>query len=641
MRFTRIEVRRWRNFSGVTLDLRAAGGLVCLVGENGSGKTSLFELIGAIAHRIGLTPGTDAPRGDPFADEHDVGAELEVGRLELLAPLLESHGAVGEKWDGSIRIQSQRTGGGVSAKLSAGPDHDDPAAVSLASQVVNTLRTSESILYLSLDSDRSYPHVGFDVNQFAQEITRVDVTAYQKQRSYARSSTMYGEWQRFALATVNRAATAFYDRARLAQDSGQAAPRFEDAFASYRSGISSVLPHLRFVGVNADNTGLLFDSSGVELTFSQLSGGEREIAFIIGQIERFRLKSGLMLLDEPELHLNPDLVRNWVSFLRDNVENGQVWIATHSMEAAEAAGIDSTFVLSRSTTTRTVDLAFPLSSQPVFSALSAALGTPGFSIQRLTFIYVEGERNAGEAQRYYDLFDDSRFVRFIEAGNAREVHRSLAVLKNLATDKDERIYAAGIIDADFRSAEERDRYRQAGLFVIPCHEIENIYLEPDTIGALAKMFNCPGGAPELIMRASDSHAGRWVVQRALYMLDYDSELEREARVRRSKTWTDIAADPTSFAKDCASLMQTAKHPTTELTARILESIQCYSDIRQSSDLWRNCFGKETLPIVASALGLNSGGALQSATKALWKKGDVAVPAPLSELRSYIQGSLQR
>jgi predicted ATPase len=60
--------------------------------------------------------------------------------------------------------------------------------------------------------------------------------------------------------------------------------------------------------------GPVFDSSGVHLPFAELSDGEREIAFLVGQIERFKLRRGLLPIDEPELHLNPDLLRTWLQF---------------------------------------------------------------------------------------------------------------------------------------------------------------------------------------------------------------------------------------------------------------------------------------------------------------------------------------
>src|SRR5205085_11438381 len=111
-----------------------------------------------------------------------------------------------------------------------------------------------------------------------------------------------------------------------------------DHFDAYALAVQKVLPHVLFTGVDSKKRTLLFDTTGLELSFDQLSGGEREIAFLVGQIDRFGLRQGLFLLDEPELHRNADLIRTWVSYLLGTVKEGQIWLATHSLEAVEAAG---------------------------------------------------------------------------------------------------------------------------------------------------------------------------------------------------------------------------------------------------------------------------------------------------------------
>jgi predicted ATPase len=145
-----------------------------------------------------------------------------------------------------------------------------------------------------------------------------------------------------------------------------------------------------FTGVESKGRTLLFDTTGLELSFSQLSGGEREIAFLIGQIDRFGLRQGLFLLDEPELHLNADLIRAWVAYLTGSVQTGQIWLATHSLEAVEAAGQEATFVLERNEDTKRVDTLARLDTRPVLSVLSRAVGTPAFSISKLLFCLRRG-----------------------------------------------------------------------------------------------------------------------------------------------------------------------------------------------------------------------------------------------------------
>ena len=79
---------------------------------------------------------------------------------------------------------------------------------------------------------------------------------------------------------------------RQARQRGDKDPVFTDHFSDYKEALSNILPHVVFTGVNSKARTLLFDTTGLELSFDQLSGGEREIAFLIGQIDRFGLRQG-------------------------------------------------------------------------------------------------------------------------------------------------------------------------------------------------------------------------------------------------------------------------------------------------------------------------------------------------------------
>ena len=217
------------------------------------------------------------------------------------------------------------------------------------------------------------------------------------------TTMLYDEWLKYFLAQENQAGTRLIKEIRRARQGSGPEPIFVDHFAGYKESLHKVLPHVVFTGVDPKTRTLLFDTAGLELSFNQLSGGEREIAFLIGQIDRFGLRKGLFLLDEPELHLNADLIRSWVGYLTGTVETGQIWLATHSLEAVEAAGQQATFVLERNETTRKVESLARLDTRPVLSALSRAVGTPAFSISQLLFIFVEGEESVANASASVNL----------------------------------------------------------------------------------------------------------------------------------------------------------------------------------------------------------------------------------------------
>ena len=241
-------------------------------------------------------------------------------------------------------------------------------------RVVEVLRQREETQHLYLDSDRSYPPYQIEAHRYA-EIKAVDWDSpeFTRQWAYRPTRTLYEEWMKYFIGVEERSATEHITGIRRARDAGSEEPVFVDPFDSYRDALREVLPHLHFVGV--ESTGQrrtpIFDSAGLELSFSKLSGGEREVSLLIGRIYRFKLQRGLLLIDEPELHLNLDLLRNWLAFLRDTVTDGQIWIATHSLEAVEVAGPTATFVFERGHDDRIVRAPSTLAGRPVLSALSA------------------------------------------------------------------------------------------------------------------------------------------------------------------------------------------------------------------------------------------------------------------------------
>src|SRR4051794_14897019 len=144
------------------------------------------------------------------------------------------------------------------------------------------------------------------------------------------TQNLYLEWMKSMLGRQQQMQSAYFQRALDCASGGETIPPPVDLLTSYRSGLSDVLPHLELVRLDQDQRRLIFNSAGAEVPYEELSAGEKELAFLVGQIDRFGVRDGLFLLDEPELHLNPELLRGWLDYLRGTVRHGQAWVATHS-----------------------------------------------------------------------------------------------------------------------------------------------------------------------------------------------------------------------------------------------------------------------------------------------------------------------
>ena len=634
-RVLELEVERFRNLRSLSLTVSPETSLVCLVGENGTGKTTVLELLGQIATQLGLARGFENPRGEPGQAGGSWRARIQVTRSpeDLRDSLGEPYHAVLESWDGCLELDS---GGTLTARINETLDHQ------LAATVRSVIQSAREVQYLFLDADRSYPPTAVQPHEYGQVLQRSWQTVEDRLASAFRPSrTLYGEWMQYMVATEGQSATRLQQQHRRALTSHAPPPHFSDPFAAYSHSLRQVLPHLQFSTVDISRLMPLFDTAGTELTFSSLSGGEREIAFLIGQIHRFQLKRGLLLVDEPELHLNPDLVRTWISFLRDSVEDGQVWIATHSLEAVEAAGAEASFLFERDATTREVTTADRLSQRPVVLALSGALGTPAFSPARERYIFVEGERSLAERERFHRLCGTTG-VRFIEGGGCRAVLAKYRTIRELGEESGVPLMVGAIVDRDFRQADAVAALREDNVHVLGCHEVENLFLHPATLDRLLQMNGRTEPARDVLRRGSDLRAGLWVYNRAVLRAWGEGAVaplwvqDRSVKQALNVTWSAIEAARETFAEQHETLSPASAQESALLKGELLDGCEAYSVLRtDDAQLWRSTSGKEILRWLPREIGYSDVNALERNAVMLWNEGTIGPPSELAALRAYV------
>lgn len=641
MRIRTIKINRWRHFENITLQLNDNTGLVCIVGANGTGKSHLLELIAACAHRLGLSQGIEIPRGDPFSDPRDFSLQffLAIGVSEAVDQGLVSEAAFAE-WDRTLTIESRNLPGNSLERIEAGGIADADQRAKFASLVIGQLKQTKSVHFLSLDADRAYPKKNINVNQMAEayEIDWAGVE-YTRGRSFKTTAMLYDEWIKYFLAQENQSGTRLIKDIRRARQTSATEPTFTDHFNGYKEALQKVIPHVVFTGVDSKKRTLLFDTTGLELTFDQLSGGEREIAFLIGQIDRFGLRQGLFLLDEPELHLNADLIRMWVAYLTGTVQTGQIWLATHSLEAVEAAGQQATFVLERNEQTRKVDSLDRLDTRPVLSALSRAVGTPAFSISKLLFIFVEGEEGVGERERFRKLSGLLQNVRFMECGSCNEVLRRVAAIKALANEAEAGIRIGGIVDRDFRTDANVSAIYDDGVFVLPVHETENFFIHPATLAVLLQQNGHSELVPaNLIRDAADARAGSWIFQHTMATQNAKSlpgVSMAAKKCAKALTWAELNADRNTAIQRIVSKSGYDTDNQSKLQGLLEISADSYARKRDADSLWKVCEGKQVLNDVAHTVGFAGAPALTQAVFVAWARDGAQIPEELTAFREYL------
>ncbi len=137
-------------------------------------------------------------------------------------------------------------------------------------------------------------------------------------------SEMAADYVRQALKEKTGITGSFHDRSKPLADT------LQELFTIF-------FPGKKFLGpVPTEDGNLEFPveiSGGITHDINDLSSGEKEVLFGYLRLRNSAPKHSVILLDEPELHLNPALVRGLPQFYHKNLGlelDNQIWLVTHS-----------------------------------------------------------------------------------------------------------------------------------------------------------------------------------------------------------------------------------------------------------------------------------------------------------------------
>lgn len=214
---------------------------------------------------------------------------------------------------------------------------------------------------------------------------------------------------------------------------------------------------------------------------SQMSDGERVIFYLIGQT-LLAPKQGVIVIDEPELHIHPSLS----SILWDTLESERPDLAfayvTHDVEfAASRVLAKKYFVRSILAGTFWDIQEIPEDTGLPQEVVIELLGN------RKPVLFVEGEAGSIDTLIYRSVFP---LMQVEPRGSCDAVIQSVASFK--ANSTLHRLGAVfGCVDADHRSRSMEMALEAKGVYPLCVAEIENVFLLPDVFLALADALAIP------------------------------------------------------------------------------------------------------------------------------------------------------
>ena len=264
-------------------------------------------------------------------------------------------------------------------------------------------------------------------------------------------------------------------------------------------------------------------------------------------------------------------------------------------------------------------------------------GLPRLLLGNCALCSSEGEPDLGERERFARLTHATADVRFMEAGSSSEVLRRCATVQQLAREGNSPIRVGGIVDRDFKSERAVNTLSDQGLFVLPVHEVENLYLHPPTLDALLRQNGLEADSLSLIQEASDSRAGSWIFQHA--MATQNARLLPELtgyakRLAKNTPWSVIDVDTDGVVERVAGGAGFDEEERGKLVDILKISVAAYARIRSEEELWRECEGKEVLASLAPRIGYAGPRPLIQATLVTWER-ELRAPDELVSVQRYV------
>lgn len=314
MRLQQLRIENFRGFESLTLDFHPE--VTVLVGGNGSGKTTVLEAVVLVLANL-LAP-RDRLEKELWFSETDFRAGSRPPRSSLL---LEHAGVTT-----TVRANHTFKDEGLTAAFSGGELRDLPRMLEGASSIPiacyydvdrqtrdSTPRSRDAVYRTPMDAWKDAWNAKAGFHEFFQWFReREDLENADR--------VEHSDFTDLQLHAVRRAIEALlpgYSRPRIRR------PRGMDP-SQIRRPVLTVT------------------KSNVELAFDQLSHGERLLVALAGDIARrlaianpksedSLLGEGIVLIDEPDLHLHPEWQAKVIPALRRTFPNVQLVVTTHSL----------------------------------------------------------------------------------------------------------------------------------------------------------------------------------------------------------------------------------------------------------------------------------------------------------------------
>ena len=218
------------------------------------------------------------------------------------------------------------------------------------------------------------------------------------------------------------------------------------------------IPGKRYIGPDFDEQGNLDffveTYEGFRHGINDLSSGEKQILF--GYIELFNSapKNSILMIDEPELHLNPRLVRSLPNFYDRHIGkhfNNQLWLITHSDALLREACKSTSFSVAhmRPSTGIENQLVKINEDDDTNNAIIDLVGDIGQLSDKKPIVFIEGENSEFDKEIIETFFPaEANQLSLVSSGSRSDAISSCRKLTKVPgfSEQERKVYA--LVDRD-------------------------------------------------------------------------------------------------------------------------------------------------------------------------------------------------
>lgn len=238
------------------------------------------------------------------------------------------------------------------------------------------------------------------------------------------------------------------------------------------------------------------------IDIDDLSSGEKEVFNTFVRFHQLNPHGSIILFDEADAHLHPDLERRYLTTLQNITSGNQLILTTHSPEMMMVAGTKALYtVLKDPARAEGNQLVRVTDSAELHAALVDLMGSRGLVSFNQRIIFIEGEEASADREIYEALYPQAAYhVSFVPTGGSATVRKTAERVNELLSAAVGFQQYFSIVDGDIDRI-EIDPSNGTRLFKLPVYHVENLLLDETKILEATRrllLSQCPYQSPHQI-----------------------------------------------------------------------------------------------------------------------------------------------